>query len=320
MKRSVLGPVVALLIGLLVIVSLAVALLVLLAHEHKDIGAHARDDADRLALVVEREISRNVDLIDLSIEAVVDGVEQPDLMGLPLALRDQALFSRAAAARYIRNVSVFDSNGTLVAHSLDLEQKLNPPLRRAFLAAREPSAANQLLVGHPYLASDRITRLVTFSRSLWITDGKFDGAVIATVNLNDFSELILDVQNGYRTVVRVSLRDGTELLRTREREDRLPKSDNAMQRLGEQFALRLARVIDPGTARGTTRGAITARWGVVGAPMVVTVSLSSADVFADWMQRCVRITLLFLAVSLVVAALSVYLAYTLRVRTIESPS
>jgi hypothetical protein len=316
MKRPVLGPVVALSIGLLVIVSLAGALLVLLADEHKDIGSHARKDADRLALVVEREISRNVDLIDLSIEAVVDGVEQPDLMGLPLALRDQALFSRAAAARYIRNVSVFDANGTLVAQSLDSEQKLDAPLRRAFLAGREQSAMNQLLIGHPYLASDRITRLVTFSRSVWTTDGKFDGVVIATVNLNDFSELILDVQNGYRTVVRVSLRDGTGLLRTREREDRLPTSDNAMQRLGERFALWLARVIDPGTARG----AIMARWGVVGAPMVVTVSVSSPDVFADWTERCVRLTLLFLAVSLVIAAVSAYLAYTLRVRTIGSPS
>ena len=316
MKRAVLGPVVALSIGLLVILSLCAALLALLADEHKDIGFHAHDDADRLALVVEREISRNVDLIDLSIEAIVDGVEQPDLMRLPTALRDQALFSRAAAARYIRNVSVFDSNRTLVAHSLDLEQNLDAPVRRAFLAARQHSAANRLLVGHPYLASDRITRLVTFSRSIWTTDGRFDGVVIATVNLNDFSELILDVQNGYRTVVQVSLRDGTELLRTLEREDRLPASDNAVQRLGEKFALRLARVIDPGTAGG----AITAQWGVVGAPMVVTVSFSSADVFADWTQRCVRITLLFLAVSLAVAALSAYLAYTLRVRTIESPS
>jgi len=308
MKRSLLGPIVALSIGLLLILSLAAAFLVLLADERRDIASQARDDADRLALVVEREVSRNVDLIDLSIEAVVDGVEQPDLMSLPVALRDQALFSRAAAARYIHDVSVFDANGTLVAHSLDLEQKLDPPLHRAFVSARQPSAANQLLVGHPYLASDRITQLVTFSRSLWSNDGKFDGVVIATVNLNDFSELLLDVQNGYRTVVQVSLRDGTDLLRTHEREDRFSINDNAVQRLGEKFARRLARVIDLGTARG----AITGRWDVVGAPMVVTVSLSSSDVFADWMQRCVRITLLFLAVSLVIAALSIYLAYTLR--------
>lgn len=316
MKRSVLGPVVALSIGLLVILSLSVALLVFLADEHKDIGSHAHDDADRLALVVERQISRNVDLIDLSIEAVVDGVEQPAVMRLPVALRDQALFSRAVAARYIRNVSVFDSNGTLVANSLDLGQKLDPPFRRAFLAARQRSDANRLLVGSPYFAGDRITRLATFSRSVWTADGRFDGVVIAAVNLNDFSELLLDVQNGYRTVVQVSLRDGTELLRTHEREDRLPASGNAVRRLGEKFAPWLARVIDPGTAGG----AITAQWGVVGAPMVVTVTLSSSDVFADWMQRCVRITLFFLAVSLIVAALSAYLAYTLRMRTIGSPS
>ncbi len=316
MKRSVLTPVLALSVGFFVISSLSAALLVLLADEHKGIGSRAHGDADRLALVVEREISRNVDLIDLSIEAVADGVEQPAVMRLPIALRDQALFSRAAAARYIRNISVFDCSGTLIAHSLHPGEKLNPPLRSAFLAARQQTDANRLLLGHPYLANDRITRLVTFSRSIRTPNGLFDGVVIATVNLNDFSEVILDVKNGYRTVVQVSMHDGTELLRTLEPDDRLPVSDNAMQWPSEKFSLWLARVIDPGTAGG----AITAKWSVVGAPMVVTVSLSSSDVFADWTQRCVQLALLCLAVSLIFAALSAYLAYTLRMRAIASRS
>jgi Cache domain len=316
MKRSVLSPVVALLIGFLVILSLSAALLALLAGEHKDVGSHAHDDADRLALVVEREISRNVDLIDLSIEAVADGVQQPAVMRLPMDLRDQVLFSRAAAARYIRDVSVFDSNGTLVANSLDSGQKLDPPFRSAFLAARQQSGANRLLVGHPYLDDDRITRLVTFSRSIWNPNGIFDGVVVATVNLNDFSEVLLDVQDGHRTVVQVSLRDGTELLRTLEPEDRLSASDNIVPRLSDKLALWLARVIDPGTAGG----AITAQWGVVAAPMVVTVSLSSSDIFADWLQRCKQVALLCLAVSLVFAALSAYLAYILHMRAIGSRS
>jgi hypothetical protein len=44
-------------------------------------------------------------------------------------------------------------------------------------------------VGRPYLAGDRIARPVTVSRSLWTTEGRLDGVVIATVNLNDFSEI-----------------------------------------------------------------------------------------------------------------------------------
>ena len=321
MKRSVVSlfvslvvsPVSALLIGLLIILSLSAALLLLLADAHRDIDSHARDDADRLALMVEREVSRNVDLIDLSIQGVADGVEQPPLMHLPIALRDQALFSRAAAARYIRNVSVFDANGLLVANSLDADQTMDSAFLGSFLAARRENAASGLLVGHPYLAKDRITRLVTFSRSVRTPNGRFDGVVIATVNLNYFSEVLLDLHLGHWTVINVSLSDGTELIRTLEPEDLLPmraKGDNLAQRLGDKCVLWLTRVIAPSTADRVIR----AQRPVAGTPMVVTVNLPASEVFADWVRRCTQVVLLCVLVSLIFAVLLVFLAHTLRMR------
>jgi diguanylate cyclase (GGDEF)-like protein len=309
--RLVAGPVSALLIGLLIILSLSAALLLLLADAHQDIDSHARDDADRLALMVEREVSRNVDLIDLSIQGVADGVEQPPLMHLPLALRDQTLFSRAAAARYIRNVSVFDANGKLIANSLDADQTLDAAFLNPFVAARRENAnaAGGLVVGHPYLAKDRITRLVTFSRSVRTPDGKFDGVVIATVNLNYFSEVLLDLHLGHWTVINVSLSDGTELIRTLEPEY-LSQSDGLAQRLGNKWVLWLTHAIAPSTADQVIR----AQRPVAGTPMVVTVNLPASEVFADWVRRCTQVALLCVLVSLVFAVLLVFLAHTLRMR------
>jgi len=310
MKSSVVSPVAALSVGLLLILSLSAALLVLLADAHQAIDAHAHDDADRLALMVEREISRNVDLIDLSIQGVADDIEQPTVMSLPITLRNQTLFSRAAAARYIRCVSVFDAGGELIANSLDSGEKLDPLFRNLFSAARQDVGSNQLLVGYPYLANDGITRLVTFSRIVRTTDGKFDGMVTATVDLNYFSEVLLDLHIGYRTVIQVSLRQGPELIRTLEPESRVSAHTTLAQRLGEKFANGLARAMD----RNSTGGAMTAQRAVPGTPMVVTVSLSSTDVFADWMQRCTQVMLLCVVVSLIFAALSAYLAHTLQMR------
>jgi len=310
MKPSVIKPAAALSVGLLIILSLSAALLVLLVDAHQDTGAHAQDDADRLALMVEREISRNVDLIDLSIQGAADGVEQRSVMRLPIDLRNQTLFSRASAARYIRCVSVFDSSGGLIANSLDSGQKPDPLFRNLFSAARQDTAANQLLVGYPYLANDGITRLVTFSRVVRTTDGTFDGMVTATVDLSYFSEVLLDLHIGYRTVIQVSLRNGPELIRTLEPESRAPVRANFAQQLGEKFSNGLARLID----RNSTNDSITAQRVVPGTPMVVAVSLSTADIFADWTQRSTQIALLCIVVSLTFAALSVYLAHTLRMR------
>ncbi|PLZ00050.1 diguanylate cyclase [Burkholderia sp. WAC0059] len=310
MKYTLAGPAAVLAGGFLMILSLSAALVILLADAYRDIGRHAEDDAARLAFVVEREISRNVDLLDLSIQAVADGVEQPDVMRLPVTLRDQALFSRAAAARYIRNVAVFDRHGNLIADSLETGARPSRSERVSAADLRLARRTNQLLVGHPYMTSDTMTRLVTLSRAVRTPNGRFDGVVIATVNLDYFSEVLSGLQIDAHGVVSVSLRDGTALMSTLAPERQRPVPDSFGRWMGERFAQWFSRALHGSSADD----AITAQRTVPGTPMIVDVSLPSSQVFADWKRRCEQVAILGVIVSLGFAALSVYLAYTLRMR------
>src|SRR5262249_15627891 len=51
--------------------------------------------ADRLVAAVENDILRNIESIDLSLEAVVDGLKRPDLPTLSPELRQVVLFDRS---------------------------------------------------------------------------------------------------------------------------------------------------------------------------------------------------------------------------------
>ncbi|MGI4861945.1 MAG: diguanylate cyclase domain-containing protein [Janthinobacterium lividum] len=276
------------------------------------IATAAKDSAQQLALSLEREVSRNIDLIDLSIQASADGVAQPAVMSLPPALREQLLFSRAAAARYIRNISVIDRNARVLADSLEA---LPAPPRRSLSirpwppATQYAAARDALFIGKPYIAPDGTTRLVTFSRNTRTPQGAFSGAVVATVNLNDFSEVFYSLNVMPGTLVRLSTRDGIALLRnftpTSMPTARADESMGIVRQALLALAMHFSRPVDAG---------LTAERPVPGTPLILSVHLSPRAVFADWRRWAIQLEAYSLFVSSLFLAGALYLTHVLRMR------
>ncbi|WP_267849006.1 GGDEF domain-containing protein [Robbsia betulipollinis] len=288
----------------------AVGLLVEDAHDR--VAVAAAESARQLALSLEREVSRNIDLIDLSIQATADGVEQPVVMALPRVLREQLLFSRAAAARYIRNISVFDRDGRLIADSLSTLPSTQGRSGGAPFIPVTPQpapAGDALFIGQPYLASDSTTRLVRFSRNRRTPQGIFSGVVTATVNLNDFSEVFYSLNVMPGTMVRLSTRNGVALLR-----DFTPPSAQTARESGSpgltgRMLIALAMIFSkPADA------SLVAERPVPGTPLILSVQLSSQTVFADWRRWAIQLEAYSLFVSSLFLAGALYLTHVLRMR------
>src|SRR5476649_151796 len=71
----------------------------LLVEMHKAAKERARDVASHLVAAIENDIKRNVETIDLSLQAVIDGLNRPDIDQLSPDLRQFVLFDRSATAR-----------------------------------------------------------------------------------------------------------------------------------------------------------------------------------------------------------------------------
>lgn len=71
-----------------------------------DALARARDAADNLALILQRDIARNIEVYDLSLQAVIDGVRDPAMLALPPAVRQLVLFDRSTNAQDLDRKSV----------------------------------------------------------------------------------------------------------------------------------------------------------------------------------------------------------------------
>ncbi|MEI6003001.1 hypothetical protein H3V53_39745 [Paraburkholderia bengalensis] len=74
----------------------------------------ARETSRNLALLAERDIERNFELYDLSIQAVIEGLRDPEVRGSSAHLQRLALFDRAATAKYLAAMLVIDASGEII--------------------------------------------------------------------------------------------------------------------------------------------------------------------------------------------------------------
>src|SRR5882672_6830472 len=83
-------------------------------------GAQASQAMTNLVAAVESDIARNIELYDLSLQAVVDGLQVPEINSISPEIRRLVLFDRAATAKYLGAIRVLDDEGNIVVDSRSL--------------------------------------------------------------------------------------------------------------------------------------------------------------------------------------------------------
>src|SRR5689334_914943 len=73
----------------------------------------ARQMLENLAAGIEADISRNIELYDLSLRAVVSNMVMPEIKDVAKPLLHLILFDHAATARHFGAIQVFNPNGQL---------------------------------------------------------------------------------------------------------------------------------------------------------------------------------------------------------------
>src|ERR1700709_1366427 len=81
----------------------------------------ARQTLENLASGIDADISRNVELYDLSLRAVASNMVMPELRDVSKTILHLILFDHAATAKHFGAIQVFDASGqlTIDASSLD---------------------------------------------------------------------------------------------------------------------------------------------------------------------------------------------------------
>jgi len=149
---------------------------------------HAKQATANLISSVASDIDRNIELYDLSLQGVVDGLQLPGIDGLSPQMRSAVLFDRATTGADLGSILVLDRTGDVVMDSLSFEPPHANYAERDFFRAHVHTADAGLFIGRPWVGADG-QYVISFSRRLAGADGTFAGVVAGSMRLSYFYNL-----------------------------------------------------------------------------------------------------------------------------------
>ncbi len=244
---------------------------------------------NNLLQTLSQDIARNIELYDLSLQAVAERVADPDILRLSPRLQDFVLYDRSASAQDLGAILVLDRNGRVLRGSIP--EAIGADLGdRDYFQVQRADANRGLYISVPF--TRRVTgkdQVIALSRRLNSADGTFAGIVVGTMRLSYFAGLFANADIGDHGSINLMRRDGICLMRV--------PFDASM--IGRDFAAsgNFKRYLGTGETSFVGAAATDAvrriyHFGQVGdLPLVLTVALSEDDVFALWRGKASMIAL-----------------------------
>lgn len=307
-----------LLIGILgtaVAVLMTALSLATLYGDREDALNHSTAISRNVVSIISKDISRNLDLYNLTLQSVVDGVHTPEVMALPPSLRRQVLFDRAASASFLGGEFYVDSSGLVAAQN---DRDYSPPVYigdRDYFLAQTTHTDGGLYISKLFRSRERNGRLsIGLSRRVAHADGTFNGVAILAIEADFFKLLLEDVDVGKRGSASILLEDGSVLAR---------KPFNQIDAGSSLASTPVFKFVE-----GQVDGTFTAISQIDGTkriytfthiartPIVVLVAPSEEEILAPWKQRSIFLGTLACLLGTCFIVISWMLAFSLRERAV----
>ena len=248
-----------------------------------DIAKGAETAASNIAQAVTQDEKRNIELLDLSLQAVRDGVHDPDVMALPSKLRREVLFDRAATAKDLGALLVLDREGRVIVDS-----DADPPRAARFgnsdfFRAHSHSAGTGLFISRPFLSPFDGDWSIALSRRIESEDGSFKGVAVGLMKLAYWDKLFSKLNLGTNGSMSLLGVDGTVFMRH-------PLDEHDLGRvLDLQQLFPFLKHSYQGTYEATSRVDGIRRvfyYERVGDfPLIQSVAFSVQDLYAPWWHK-----------------------------------
>lgn len=279
----------------------------------RDAWDKAEQTSRNLLQVIERDIARNVEVIDLTLQAVQDNLRAPGLARLDAPMRQLVLFDRAATAKDLGVMFVLDENGDLVEDAAVTPPRKGNYADRDYFKAHKGNRHLGLYIGRPIVSRLTGERMVNFSRRIDKPDGSFGGLVLGSLKLAYFGRLFDQIGLGNDGAINLYLRDGTRITR-----HPFLEADVGVNIAGSRTFDRFARegrgtFVETSVRDGVRRLYTFTRIGEL--PLILNVALSVDEVEAGWRAKAMVIGIVLLVLCGLTVALSVLFGRELQRRT-----
>lgn len=280
----------------------AVCVNVMLDMRHGE-EALARQTLENLATSIDADISRNIDIYDLSLKAVASNVLLPEINTVSKPIRQLILFDHSTTARHFGAIQVFDAGGNLTIDASTLDPVPENRGSEEYFTVHRDNPNAGLFISRPMLFRGAYS--IVLSRRLSDTDGGFMGVVAGSIRFSYFHELFERLSLDPEDTITVLKRDRTIMMR------RPFDLDIIGRNLGRQQDWKADNLKAGGSYAGKGPVDVTPRLYVRSSgsgPLFVVAGKPLSAVFALWQKEALRIGAVVLVLSLFVLGSAIVLA------------
>ncbi len=306
--------------GALLMIPLALAFcgvstLMLLQLRHRAYDS-AMTSAGNLLAAVSQDIARTVESYDLSLQAVQEGVGNPEVTALPGPIRQLVLFDRAATAPYLGNILVTDEHGVVTIDSASVRPRTANLAGQSYFAQLRDHPQAGLIITVPSChptAEAGADCVLALTRRISRRDGSFAGVVTGTLKLDYLHDLFTRFRLGPQSGVTLFLADGTLVAHAPWHEGQVGRTIAGSPVFTRMAAAPAGVLAATSAVDGVSRIFSYTRVGSL--PLILDVALSPHDVYATWFGQGLVVGGTLLLLCLASILLSVLLSRELRRRS-----
>ncbi|MGX1317182.1 diguanylate cyclase (GGDEF)-like protein [Bradyrhizobium sp. USDA 377] len=173
--------------------------------------ALARQTLENLATTIESDISRNIEIYDLSLKAVASNMLLPELATVSKPVRHLILFDHATTARHFGAIQVYDAEGRLTIDASTLDPPFEDRGDEDYFRVHRDNPGAGLFISRPMLFRGAYS--IVLSRRISDTDGGFLGVVTGSIRFSYFHELFERLSLDPEDTITVLKRDRTIMMR-----------------------------------------------------------------------------------------------------------
>ncbi|MCC0804909.1 GGDEF domain-containing protein [Methylobacterium sp. W2] len=279
--------------GILAPVGMLVVSGIMLLDLRKDAWEKAEQTSQNLLQVIERDIARNIEIIDLSLQGVTDNLKLPAIANLSPELRQLILFDRAISAQDMGVILVLDERGDSILDGHAIPARPTNNFDRDYFQAHKAQGGRGLLISQPLMSRLTGARVMVLSRRVDKPDGSFGGVVLGTLNLSYFTRLFDRIGLGREGAINLYLHDGTRIMRYPSH-----GGDSGVNVAG---APNFKRFLREGSGRFVGTSSLDAverhyAFTQVGTlPLILNVALAVEEIEAEWRAKAIVITAIVVA-------------------------
>src|ERR1019366_1270187 len=263
----------------------------------------ARQTLENLASSIDAEISRNVELYDLSLRAVASNMVLPEMDQVSKPIRHLILFDHAATAKHFGAIQVFDAQGRLTIDASTLDPAPENRADEEYFQFHRDQPDAGLFISRPMLHHGAYA--IVLNRRITGTDGRFLRVAAGSIRFSYFHDLFSRLHLGPDDTIAVLRRDGTVIMRTAFNLDVIGKNLSYMAAVTRVLPERSGSYTGFGPADPEPRLFI---WRDGSRPLVVLVAKTWNSILSLWRTEATRIAAIMMALIVFVIAVTLFLA------------